>query len=226
MFKKLTFCIALSLVFIYGKTQFEYPDIVIETSKGTIKIMLYDNTFQHAENFVKLVNEGYYNNQLFHRVITDFMIQSGDDKSIDAAPNIPLGRGGKDYTIPAEFFPEYYHKKGALAAARQGDRINPEKRSSGSQFYLVQGRILDTLTLNRMEQSRMHPPFTKQQKLEYTTNGGTPHLDYQYTVFGQTYEGLDVIEEISKVPVNNQDRPIEDIRIIKAYSVKNNRQKK
>jgi peptidyl-prolyl cis-trans isomerase B (cyclophilin B) len=226
MLKKLTFCIGLAILFIYGKSQYEYPDIVIETNKGTIKIMLYDNTFQHSENFLKLVNEGFYNNQLFHRVIADFMIQSGDDKSKNAAPNVMLGRGGKNYTVPSEFFPEYYHKKGALAAARQGDRVNPEKRSSGSQFYLVQGKVLDTLTLNRMEQSRMHPPFTEEQVIEYTTNGGTPHLDYQYTVFGQTYEGIDVIEKISNVSVNNHDRPLEDILILKAYSIKNNRKKK
>lgn len=193
---------------------------------GTIKIMLYDNTFQHAENFIKLVNEKFYDGQLFHRVIKDFMIQTGDDKSIDAKPNVMLGTGGKNYTIPAEFFPEYYHKKGALAAARQGDRINPKKESSGSQFYLVQGKILDTLTLNRMVDMRIHPPFTKEQKKEYITNGGTPHLDYQYTVFGQTYEGLDIIEKISLVSVNNQDRPIDDVRIKKMYTIKNNRKKK
>ena len=226
MVKKLTICFVIVFTSISCKSQNEYPDVVIETNKGTIKLMLFDNTYQHSENFLKLVNEGFYNGQLFHRVIKDFMIQTGDNKSINAKPNVLLGTGGKEYTLPAEIFPEYYHKRGALAAARQGDRINPKRESSGSQFYIVQGTILDTLTLNKMVKLGMHTPFTNEQIIEYTTHGGTPHLDYQYTVFGQVYEGLEIVENISLVPVNNQNRPIEDVRIIKMYTTKNNRKKK
>ena len=187
---------------------------------GTIKIMLYDNTFRHSDNFVKLVNEGYYNGQLFHRVIKDFMIQSGDDKSINAPSGVLLGQGGKSYTIPAEFFPEYYHKRGALAAARQGDNINPKKESSGSQFYIVQGQKFTKEQLDMFVKKGLHPPFTDEQIKTYTTIGGTPHLDYNYTVFGEVIEGLDIVEAISKVSTDKNARPLQDVKIIKMYTIK------
>ena len=192
----------------------------METTAGTIKIMLYDNTFRHSDNFVKLINEGYYDGQLFHRVIKNFMIQTGDDKSIGAESGITLGHGGKNYTITAEFFPEYYHKKGALAAARQVDNTNPKKESSGSQFYIVQGQVYVTLILKQFEQRKMHLPFTEQQVIDYSTLGGTPHLDYAYTVFGEVTEGLDIVEKISINPGDRNNRPLEDIKIIKMYTVK------
>lgn len=206
---------------IQASAQTQYPNVVIETTAGTLEVMLYDNTFRHADNFVKLVNDGYYNGQLFHRVINNFMIQTGDDKSIDATPGTPLGYGGKNYTIPSEFFPEYYHKKGALSAARQGDNVNPNKESSGSQFYIVQGKTIDEQTFEAMVQRGMHPPFTPDQKQIYSTIGGTPHLDYAYTVFGEVIKGLEIIDLISNVPADKRDRPLEDVKIIKMYTTKN-----
>jgi peptidyl-prolyl cis-trans isomerase B (cyclophilin B) len=201
--------------------QTQYPIVVIETTMGDIELILYDNTFRHSENFVKLIKEGYYNGQLFHRTINNFMIQAGDDQSIDAKPGVTLGHGGKDYTLEAEFFPEYYHKKGALAAARQGDQTNPEKRSSGSQFYIVQGKTLDIQTQELFVQKGMHPPFTDEQKEVYSTIGGTPHLDYSYTVFGEVIKGLDIVDKIAAVEVDKYNRPLNDIRIIKMYTLKN-----
>ncbi len=216
---KLTLFVAFFISFS-AHAQKQYPIVVMETSMGTMKIQLYDNTFRHSDNFVKLVNEGYYNGNLFHRVIKNFMIQSGDDKSINAAPGVPLGHGGKDYTIPAEFFPEYYHKKGALSAARQGDNVNPKKASSGSQFYIVKGNIYTPEQLTKFETQAGHPPFTEEQFKNYTTIGGTPHLDYNYTVFGEVIEGLEIIDAISVVPTDKRDRPLNDVKIIKAYTVK------
>lgn len=218
---KLFYSLTLIVFSLATQAQKQYPDVIFETNMGTLKISLYDNTFRHSENFIKLVNEGYYNGQLFHRVINNFMIQAGDDQSIDADPGIPLGRGGKTYTIPAEIFPEYYHKKGALAAARQPDNINPKRESSGSQFYLVQGTVLTTEQLKLIEQRYNHPPFTEEQIEAYTTIGGTPHLDYTYTVFGMVTEGLDVLDKICAVDTDKRDRPIKDVKIIKAYTVKN-----
>ncbi len=205
-------------IILKGQTQ--YPYVVMETTKGTLKIMLYDNTFRHSDNFVKLVNEGYYNGQLFHRVINNFMIQTGDDQSINAKPGVSLGHGGKNYEIDAEFFPEYYHKKGAIAAARQGDNVNPQKKSSGSQFYIVQGNKLTEEIFEAMVKKGMHPPFTDEQKIIYSEIGGTPHLDYNYTVFGEVIEGLEVIDKIASVPCDQRDRPVEDIKIIKMYTTK------
>lgn len=207
-------------VSLYTNAQTQYPTVVLETTKGTIKINLYDNTFRHSDNFIKLVNEGYYNGQLFHRVIKNFMIQTGDNNSINAKPGISLGHGGKDYTIEAEFFPEYYHKKGALAAARQSDNVNPQKASSGSQFYIVKGNVYSPEQLEMFVTRAGHPPFTEEQVQVYSTVGGTPHLDYNYTVFGEVIEGFDIIDAISMVETDQRDRPIDDVKIIKAYTVK------
>jgi len=219
MKKILLLCLIISAFYTLALAQTQYSKVVMETSKGTIKIILYDNTFRHSENFVKLVNEGYYNGQLFHRVIKNFMIQTGDDKSKNAQPGEMLGHGGKTYTIPAEFYPEYYHKKGALAAARQGDNTNPKKESSGSQFYIVQGQVFTKEQLDMFVQKGLHPPFTEEQIKIYTTIGGTPHLDYAYTVFGEVIEGLEIVESISLAPTNKADRPTEDIKIIKMYTI-------
>ena len=205
-------------VFTFSQTQ--YPVVVMETTHGTMKIMLYDDTFRHSDNFLKLVNDGYYDGQLFHRVINNFMIQTGDHLSKDAQAGVYLGHGGKQYTIEAEIFSQYYHKKGALAAARQGDRTNPDRRSAGSQFYIVLGQVYDTLILDKFVQKGMHVPFTPEQEIVYTTIGGTPHLDYSYTVFGEVIEGLNIIDRIAFVATDDRDRPIEDVKIYKMYTEK------
>ena len=194
-----------------------FPEVVFETNMGKMVFVLYDETPLHCENFTKLVNEGYYNNQLFHRVIKNFMIQAGDPDSKISSPSQILGRGGPVYTIPAEFFSTYYHKRGALAAARQSDNVNPTRESSGSQFYIVQGRVFSEAELNAMVQQGIHIPFTKEQKTIYTTIGGSPHLDYQYTVFGELIQGFDVLDRIANSPVDENNRALTDIRIEKSY---------
>ena len=186
--------------------------ILFETDYGDMLIKLYDKTPLHRDNFIELAEEGFYDGLLFHRVIEEFMIQTGDPESKDAEPGEPLGRGGPDYTIEAEFREGLFHKKGALAAARQGDQVNPEKRSSGSQFYIIQGRVFSNQELDQFEQ-RMGEKFTEEQREAYTTIGGVPHLDNEYTVFGEVLEGLDIIDKIAEVKTNPQDRPVEDIRL-------------
>jgi len=203
---------------VYSQTF--YPKVKLETSAGDITIELYDNTPMHGDNFTKLINEGYYNNQLFHRVIKDFMIQAGDPDSKHAQAGEMLGRGGPDYTIPAEFVKEYYHKRGALAAARQPDHTNPAKESSGSQFYIVHGRTFNETELKAFVQRGMHMPFTDEQIEVYSTQGGSPHLDYEYTVFAEVIEGMEVIDKIANKPVDKNNRPLDDVRIIKAYTIK------
>jgi len=216
--RKIIILIALlDTAFLKIYCQQAYPDIVFETTMGKMVIRLYSETPMHSDNFTKLVKEGYYNNQLFHRVIKSFMIQAGDPSSKNAAPGQMLGSGGPDYTIPAEFVPAYYHKRGALAAARQGDHVNPQKESSGSQFYIVHGRTFSEAELSAMVQKNMHITFTPEQKKIYTTVGGSPHLDYAYTVFGELIEGFDVLDNIASVQVDKNNRPLTDIRIIKAY---------
>ncbi|MBN1132213.1 MAG: peptidylprolyl isomerase [Bacteroidales bacterium] len=185
--------------------------IKIETTLGDIIILLYDETPLHRDNMIKLADQGFYDNLLFHRVISSFMIQGGDPHSAGAASGQRLGTGGPGYTVPAEFNRAYFHKKGALAAARQGDNVNPEKRSSGSQFYIVQGRVLSVDELKMMEQRGIHEPFTEEEIKAYTTIGGTPHLDGAYTVFGEVVEGFEVIDRIASVPTDPYDRPQDDI---------------
>jgi peptidyl-prolyl cis-trans isomerase B (cyclophilin B) len=205
-------------VFLHAQTQ--YPDVVLETTFGNMRISLYDETPLHCDNFIKLVNEGFYDGQIFHRVINNFMIQTGDPDTKNAKSNVRYGSGGPSYTIPAEFIPEYYHKKGVLAAARQGDNVNPQKESSGSQFYIVQGKKYTDAELNAFEQRGMHIPFTQEQREIYKSRGGTPHLDYSYTVFGEVIEGLEIIDLIAATPTDNFDRPVEDVKILKMYTVK------
>ena len=234
----------------------------ISTTEGDIKVLLYDETPKHRDNFVKLVKDGFYNGTLFHRVIKNFMIQGGDPDSIGAPLQKMLGTGGPGYNVPAEIvYPKYFHKRGALSAARQGDEVNPEKESSGSQFYLVYGKVYKPQELKQLEQqmamqqeqsvfnglvqknraeilemrkSRNHaglqelqdkliaetkqicasqpkPSFTPEQIEAYTSVGGTPFLDNQYTVFGEVVEGLDVVEKIQQCATLSSDRPKEDI---------------
>lgn len=238
------------------------PTLDIATTAGNIKIRLYDDTPLHRDNFLKLAKEGYYDGVLFHRVINDFMVQTGDPESKEAAAGAMLGTGGPGYTIPAEIvYPKHYHKYGALAAARTGDEMNPERKSSGSQFYIVTGKKYSPQQLSRMEemsvQKQLQSYFmelqrqkmdtirqlrlakdsvglenlrqeliketeanvkpvtmTEEQVSDYTTIGGTPHLDGQYTVFGEVLEGMETVEKIQKAETDGRDRPVEDIRII------------
>lgn len=183
--------------------------VEVTTSFGKMKIKLYNETPQHRDNFIKLASEGFYNDLLFHRVIKDFMIQGGDPQSKDAPADKMLGSGDVGYKIPAEFNPALYHKKGALAAARDN---NPEKASSGCQFYIVHGRKFADEDLNSFE-SRMGFKYTEQQRNDYKTIGGTPHLDRNYTVFGEVIEGLDVIDKIAAVQTKPGDRPVQDVKM-------------
>jgi cyclophilin family peptidyl-prolyl cis-trans isomerase len=185
------------------------PLIKIETSMGDMVIKLYNETPLHRDNMIKLIQENFFDNQLFHRVIKDFMVQGGDPHSIGAAKGERLGNGGPGYTIPAEFHPQLIHKKGALAAARQGDAANPEKASAGSQFYLVQGKVLSQQEINSFAQAGT--PFTQESLEVYTTMGGTPHLDGSYTVFGEIVVGLEILDRIAATQTDTYDRPIEDV---------------
>ncbi len=191
--------------------------VVFHTTSGDIKIRLYPETVAHSQNMIKLVKEKYYDGILFHRVIQGFMIQTGDPNSRIASPGQQLGDGGPDYTIPAEFFPQYYHKKGAVAAARLGDQINPEKQSSGSQFYIVQGQVLTNGQLDSFEKSTGRVPFTDEQRKAYTSIGGTPHLDNNYTVFGEVVEGIEIVDAIAAATTDQRNRPINNIIILTAY---------
>lgn len=245
-------------------------DAVVElkTSMGDITVELYNDTPLHKENFLKLVGEGFYDGVLFHRVIDSFMIQTGDPDSKGAAPGARLGSGNPGYTIAAEIeYPTHYHKYGALAAARTGDAYNPERRSSGSQFYIVTGRTMTERQVEAMDLKRKNTQMEQvfqslamqcrdtiqamqkagdqegletlrqrliketeekvgavdlpeQMKKDYVERGGTPHLDGQYTVFGEVLKGMDVVDRIQKVATDDADRPKEDIRIISAKVLK------
>jgi peptidyl-prolyl cis-trans isomerase B (cyclophilin B) len=184
--------------------------IKIETSMGNMVLMLYDETPRHRDNMIKLIEDGFYRGQLFHRVIKDFMIQGGDPHSVEAERGQRLGVGGPGYTIPAEFNERFVHKKGALAAARRGDNVNPEKASSGSQFYIVQGRVFTPEMLKSLEEKRSSP-FPPEAIEAYTTLGGTPHLDGAYTVFGELVEGFDVLDRIAALQTDSNNRPLEDV---------------
>jgi len=186
--------------------------VELETEFGTMEILLNDATPKHRDNFIKLVEEGFFNDLLFHRVIDGFMIQGGDPQSRNASTDQPLGMGGPGYTIPAEFVDSLVHFKGALAAARQGDAVNPEKASSGSQFYIVQGRPVTNEMLNNLENQK-NKRYTQDQREKYAQLGGTPFLDREYTVFGKVIKGLDIIDKIAKSPLGKNDRPIKDVKM-------------
>jgi peptidyl-prolyl cis-trans isomerase B (cyclophilin B) len=193
--------------------------VFLETTEGRMVLRLSNATPLHRDNFLKLVREGFYDNVLFHRVIKDFMIQGGDPESREAKPGQMLGNGGPGYTVPAEFVDSLIHSKGALAAARLGDAMNPRKESSGSQFYIVQGRTWKDADLASME-ARSGRKYNDAQKEIYRTQGGTPHLDGGYTVFGHLVEGMDVLDKIARTATGGADRPTTDVRILKAGLVK------
>ena len=186
--------------------------ILIMTDFGNMKVLLYEDTPLHRENFIKLVKSGYYDGLLFHRVINGFMIQGGDPDSRNAQPGVMLGNGGPGYTIPAEFNPKYFHKKGVIAAAREGDNVNPNKESSGSQFYIVQGKVYNEAIMQKIA-AQMNKTFSEEQIKAYGTIGGSPWLDNDYTVFGEVVEGLEVIDKIAAVRCGANDRPVEDVKM-------------
>lgn len=221
------FLVALLLVsLVSAKKPLRNVEVLMTTTAGDIRLRLYDETPVHRDNFVKLVKKGFFDKTLFHRVIRDFMIQGGDPNSRTAVKGQLLGEGDVGYSLPAEFrTPALFHKKGALAAAREGDAVNPERRSSGCQFYIVFGRKFDDAQLARV-QLRLDAAtggsvkLTDEQKRVYKEVGGTPHLDGQYTVFGEVVEGLDVVEKIQSVKTDQNDRPVDDVVVLKAKIVK------
>ncbi len=187
--------------------------VKLTTEYGDIIIKLYNETPLHRDNFIKLAKEGFYNGTLFHRVIKGFMIQGGDPQSKAAVAGAQYGNGGPGYTIPAEFNTKFIHKKGALSAARLGDGQNPLRASSGSQFYIVQGKTFTNMEINQMEQ-RARMKYTPEQKEIYMTLGGTPFLDRQYTVFGEVVMGLAIVDKIAATKTLPGDRPEKDIKMI------------
>jgi peptidyl-prolyl cis-trans isomerase B (cyclophilin B) len=195
-------------------------DVLLQTSYGDIVVRMSDSTPLHRDNFLKLVKVDYYDSLLFHRVIQNFMIQGGDPNSKNAPAGQPLGNGGPAYRIPAELKPTLFHKKGVIAAARDN---NPEKASSGSQFYIVQGKVYTEAGLDSLERFRLNRKLPTDQREVYKTIGGVPHLDQSYTVFGEVVKGLDVVDKIAAAETSkgtDLDRPIQDVKIIKAKLVK------
>ena len=201
------------IIFMMNSCQSNAQTYTIETNLGNIQVKLYDKTPLHKENFEKLVAEQLYDSVLFHRIIPRFMIQTGNPATKPAAEK-KAAEIDLNYTVAAEFVPEYFHKKGALAAARIGDAVNPEKRSSSSQFYIVQGRTYSDEELYQIE-SQLQLEFSEFQRGIYKTIGGTPFLDQNYTVFGEVVKGLEVVDAIASVPTGPGDFPIKDVRILR-----------
>lgn len=261
--KRLVFGLVLSLL-LGACGQKKETVIRMETSLGNIRLKLYNETVLHRDNILKLIRGGYYNGMLFHRVIKDFMIQTGDPVSKAARPGMVLGENDIGYTLKAEIIPEYFHKRGVLAAAREADDVNPERNSSGSHFYIVQGRIFTpdiideeiekinnrryTALFNRLQQAyageilkcqlandyeklkqlngklsdttrilfdRVKLKLTEEQRAAYTTIGGSPHLDGEYTVFGEVIEGMEVVDAIAEQETDENNRPLKDVVILK-----------
>lgn len=199
---KKVFVIIMISMFFSGMSYSQNETMfVIHTDYGDMKGILYDKTPGHRDNFIKLIKEGWFNGSTFHRVIEDFMIQGGGKEG---------GTVDVGYKIPAEFYPDYFHKKGALAAARQGDNVNPAKASSGSQFYIVQGKKYNDTEIANLEK-RMNVEWTPEQIAAYKNIGGTPFLDFSYTVFGEITEGLEVIDKIAAVQTGYGDKPVKDV---------------
>lgn len=215
---RFVYLFSLVLLFSCTATRQQAPQIhepvrvKIETDSGTIIARLYDETPLHRDNFVKLVNQHFYDSLLFHRVIAGFMIQGGDPDSKGAPAGTPLGEGGLNYRIPAEFDTTLFHKKGALAMAREGDNINPKKESSSTQFYIVDGKKVTDEEMDQMEK-RFQIVITENHRVIYRTIGGTPFLDMNYTVFGEVESGLDVIDKIARAPKDNRNRPLTNIKM-------------
>ena len=231
--KRIVFILVLSL--LLGACERKKDTVIrMETSLGNIRLKLYDETVLHRDNILKLIREGYYNGMLFHRVIKDFMIQTGDPDSKSARPGMVLGANDIGYTLKAEIVPKYFHKRGVLAAAREADNINPERSSSGSHFYIVQGRIftpdiideeiekIKLMQLNeklsdttRLLFDQVKLKLTGEQRAAYTTIGGSPHLDGEYTVFGEVIEGMEIVDSIAEQETDDNCRPLRDVVILK-----------
>jgi peptidyl-prolyl cis-trans isomerase B (cyclophilin B) len=225
MNKKHVFIGLMLLICSSAKAQ-DRAEVEFQTTEGNIRIALFNETPQHRDNFMKLARMEFYDSLLFHRVIKDFMIQGGDLHSKHAAPGKLLGEGELDYTIEPEFrLPQIYHRRGVIASARESDRVNPERRSGAAQFYIVWGKVYDDRRLAKV-QERLDSATNGQVKLTpemietYKTIGGTPHLDGQYTVFGEVVSGMDVVDKIQNTTTGRGDRPTVDIRIVKARIVK------
>ena len=187
--------------------------VLIDTDMGKIKVKLYNETPQHRDNFIKLINEGRYDGLIFHRIIKQFMVQGGDVTSKDAPIDKPLGDGDLGYTVPAEIvYPKYFHKRGALCAARTGDDTNPERASSATQFYIVTGKFFTDMELDKKE-AEEGIKYTPEQREAYKIQGGAPHLDSKYTVFGEVVKGQDVVDKMHLVATNDKDRPLKNIKI-------------
>lgn len=198
---------------LFIKAQDKETIVLIDTNKGKIKVKLYNDTPKHRDNFIKNVEKKIYDGLLFHRVIRQFMIQGGDINSKDAPAKELLGSGDLGYTIPAEIvYPKYFHKAGALCAARTGNDVNPQKESSATQFYIVTGKYFTSMELDKMEK-KDNIKFTPEQREAYMMQGGYPQLDQEYTVFGEVISGMKVVNKIQMVETDENDRPIEDIRI-------------
>ena len=222
MRKKFYFIILTWMTMAVSATaQTKTTEVLFETTAGNIRIALYDETPQHRDNFLKLIKMHVYDSLLFHRVIKDFMIQSGDINSKHAQPGQQLGTGDFDYTQEPEFrLPQIFHRRGVVAMAREGDDVNPEMRSSACQFYIVWGRILDDKKLTQIQEridstTQERVKLTPEMIATYKTVGGTPHLDGQYTVFGEVIEGMDVVKRIQGVETDKNDRPLKDIVILR-----------
>lgn len=228
MIKRLIFLIATGTFMCLStlQAQTKTTEVLFETTAGNIRIGLYDETPQHRDNFLKLTKMGVYDSLLFHRVIANFMIQAGDPNSRHAEPGALLGDDSTDYTLPAEFrTPQLYHRRGMVAAAREGDDVNPERRSSGRQFYIVWGSTFSSLDIDHIaaqvaQATGGRTTMTPDMRQAYRKTGGAPHLDGQYTVFGEVVEGLEVVKRIQRVFTDDYDRPVDDVRIIRATLVK------